>query len=301
MPDSTWSFNIIYNCNNPFGTTATGIYARSPDEVDRLGEISGLKVETRNSRRLGLLKKIGVREPEESQRLKKLLEALNDLYGLEPSKWFIIPASEREKYFGVRKERTYSEDEISKSDFLYLYFAENAIAEHKQGKADEIGFLSYQIDGKENKKICFGFLSPYHALAVNSELKEKLIDSNLCGFETDLLPRTKNLWKVSSSVLLPPSKTRIVNEQGEDVQPDKDWLNFEFECCYFDDGYIPPEISYLRSDIEKMKSFDVTKTVEITGNHSGGAYPWIVVSQRFRELMKELKISGIKYVPIRLV
>jgi len=55
---------------------------------------------------------------------------------------------------------------------------------------------------------------------------------------------------------------------------------------------------YRREEISDLAPFDVAMTYEFTGNHKRGAYRGMVVSQRFREVLKELGVKRSCYVPV---
>jgi hypothetical protein len=242
--------------------------------------------------------------PEDDPRLHWLIERINKSYGWKPSKWFNIPMEERSRYFGVRKNRQYSKKELEAEPFLHLHFAANAIARHCDGTAEQIESEVYVAvaDQFQTTKTQFGTLAPFVGLCVTEPLGRRLEGAGLKGLSFDpvvILPADqvkKPLLKLSSAVIAPRSLLPIVNESGHQIEPNTEW------ACYPDDGgYQPHEFKYRKEELKKFQEVDIAMSYERTGVSKARAYRWCIVSQRFRQVMAELKVRGTIYAPVRFV
>ena len=88
----------------------------------------------------------------------------------------------------------------------------------------------------------------------------------------------------------------MVNESGHQIKPNTEW------SCYLDDGgYQPHEFNYPKSEIEILRNVDIAVSYERTGVTMARAYRWCIVSQRFRQVMYELNVPGLRFAPVRFV
>ena len=75
----------------------------------------------------------------------------------------------------------------------------------------------------------------------------------------------------------------------------------ENRACYeIDDGYKPVQERLARGEFEELAPFDVGMTRKLIGNHRRGAYRGLIVSQRFRRLLRELKVRATNHLPVIL-
>ena len=70
---------------------------------------------------------------------------------------------------------------------------------------------------------------------------------------------------------------------------------------YFDDKGHHPELTYNKDEVEKLGAFDIAMTAERTGINKPCSSRYLVVSQRFREVLRELKVPAVYYTPVRLI
>jgi hypothetical protein len=136
-------------------------------------------------------------------------------------------------------------------------------------------------------------------------MREELIKKNLTGLNVDqeVIGSNGNLFKLGSQIILPRTLTRLVNGQGEDVDPDVWKVTTIYggtEDHLYDDGHRPCILRYRKKDFERIGLFDIAMRYEFIGNHKQGAYRGLIVSQHFRQVMKELKVRGTHYYPVQL-
>ena len=303
MPKTIWSFSIAFDNENSLQTNADGIYAASAEDVDYFGEVSGLHVDSSLSPRFGMMKTLKVSEEESSEALAQLLGAIKERYGYEPSQSFIWPLSKREQWFGVQRDRTYSEEEIQEAELLYFYYATQEIAEQRDPSPQQLVSEIYVGKGpKGGPRRPFGTLTPSHALAVDTGLKQRLEEEELEGLLLDEpVVGAKDTWRLFSSIILPRCRLPLIDGiTGEEVVPYDVWPEKWGDRWYDDCGYRPPELVYEREALQALE-FDIAMTAERTGVNKERAFRWCVVSQKFRSAMIKLKVPGVRYVPVRLV
>ena len=103
-----------------------------------------------------------------------------------------------------------------------------------------------------------------------------------------------NSTKLSSTFVALRSLLAIVKEAGHQVEPNSEW------ACYLDDGgYQPHELKYRNEDLKRFQEVDIAMSYERTGVTKARAYRWCLVSQRFRQVMRQLKVSGTCSAPVR--
>jgi hypothetical protein len=167
-----------------------------------------------------------------------------------------------------------------------------------------------EMDRLQRNKVQLGTLMPFHGLCVTEALGRQLEQANLRGlllrpvlFVGESLESAvfippekvhKLLFKLSSSFIAPRTLLPLVNEQGYQVEPNTEW------SCYFEDGgYHPFELRYSVKDFELHKDVDIAVSYEKTGVSKARSFRWCIVSQKFRTVMAELKVKGVKYAPVR--
>ena len=303
---TVWQFSISYYSDTPPSPNSIGIYARKPEEVDEFGSLINTPV-AKNATSPNRLLRIELSE--DDPRLQLLLERVERTYGWKPSKWFNIPREERSRYFGVRKKRQYSKKDLDGAPYLML-LADKIIADHRDGNAEQVDAEVYvaAAEGSHSAKTQFGVLMPFWAKCVTETLGCQLQDAGLRGLSLESVvfrqpdnvkkpvKAMKSLLKLSSTFIAPRSLLPIVNEAGHQIEPNTEW------SCYLDDGgYQPHEFKYRQEELKRFREVDIAMSYERTGVTKARAYRWCLVSQRFREVMAELKVRGTIYAPVRFL
>lgn len=296
MPTITHSFRLRFNYRFPdqWGPLSLGLVARSLADIDEICEDA--EIENNEYR------EIEVRLNEEDPRLAKLYAAIEAKYQMKPSRWNTIPVAKRGSYFGVKRNVTWTEQEIGTAELLRLH-SSTMIAEQQDANDEQLAREDYValLDKKQNSKVQLGFLSPFNARAVAEPLRSHLL---VAGLEALYLPPVvfagrgkvkKPLWALKSHVILPPTLNPLLNGQGEVVPANTQWWSF-----WDDGGHVPPVLRYKRDAVAALPPFDIAMTCERVGPASKAAYRECIVSQKFRTELKHLKVRGVSYVPVVL-
>lgn len=295
-----FSLFIYYEDGANLVPNTGGIEMPSRSSVEELGEIVGTKVS--GSGASG--RQLDVDLDENDPRLAKLYDAIYTKYQVEPSRWKIIPMSERARFFGVKRKVTWTEQEINAAEFLELS-ASRQIASHENPDDEHWEREDYvaELDKKQNTDVQLGIMSPFHGLAVAEPLMSSLLAANLVRLNLTPVVFTgggkikKPLWALKSHVILPDTLNSIQNGHGDIVASNKGWERFESR--HLDDaGRDPPTLRYRRAELEALEPFDIAMTSARFGNGREIAYRWCVISQKFRAELKRLKIPGVSYVPV---
>jgi len=289
-----WRFSIYTYDKAKLGPNAIGVTTTSLADMRLFGSIIEWDKEIK------IPCSIEIDEPEGSPRLIKLLQAIKERYGFEPSPSRMVPVELRDRYFGLYKVRHYSREELEAADYLHIALIPDQIAEHHQGSDEPSqGNLEISADPFESEDgVSIGFMFT-GIFAMTAQFKNELSARDLRGF-TPTLVKGVELWRLGSSIVLPRSLLKIQDDEGQYIDPDF-WPNKTFNSKYWDDdGYGPVELRYRRSDMVPITPFDVAFTYERMG---GPRYSFreLIVSQRFRKVMEDLGQRGIEYAPVRLV
>jgi hypothetical protein len=237
-----------------------------------------------------------IREPKGSEKLGKVLALIQAETGLTPIEISNPPVELRSGSFSIRYHRTYTNPDLATAPLLRLY-PKHVILGSILEVAPDCSFI-VKADHNQKGKRTFGRLGYTLACGVAEPLKTQLESEQLKGLEfvpIKLVPEhkaVKPLWQISSSFRLPRCLLPFLADAESESKYGK--LTGSFETY----GYMPYELSYQRKEIESMGDFDVALTAEIIAYE----YPMreIVVSQKFRKVMLDLKIPGLDYVPVRL-
>ena len=289
-----WKFTVAFNSSSKFGPNSLGIVASSPEDVSFFSRESGIPFVG-----LGDNRSLKVDELEGAPRLRKLLDAIESKYGFIPSSRKIVPIDRRDYVFGVEKIREYDEKDLELADLLHISHVKDIIGKYLRGTDEDVEEERYLVAENSRKRdVPFGLLSPFLAIAVSGEFKANIEQKGLLGVEFEPVIHGKEIWKLSSSLIMPRCLTPLVNGQGESVEPNQ-W-NGKWSDIFFDDGgYEPPELCYRYDDLKRMGRFDLAVTAERTGGYKPMAFRRLVVSQRFRRVLDSMEIYGIRYTPVR--
>lgn len=195
----------------------------------------------------------------------------------------------------------YSAQDINSASLLHLW-STAYIAELMRSPVTEK--LTVIASGKGNLKSprslgqIYAFSS---AIAVNEKMREKIKGSDFIGAgfsEIEInkrCPEHKTIWKLDPALILPVSPIPLKKPFGEPFDGD-------FSTgCHYRQCYRDGELSYFQDDIASMGIFDMAATRELVGNYPNGMFRHIVVSQRFRQFLKEQRVPGVHYTPVRII
>jgi hypothetical protein len=297
-----WSFLIAYyKGEERFRPLSIGLQLRSAQEVEGIADLLEVDLAGRGDQSVG--RQLRVELFEGDPQLRRLLKHIKDRYGCQPSESFVVPLEKRERCFGVRKIRQYEKQDLDRATFLHLDFAAEPIATQIDGTNDQVESEVYvgEADDLQSSTVQFGNLMPFHGLCVSDNLGRQLEQAGLQGLSLEnalILPEQdarKALKKLSSSVIAPRSLLPLVNDQGHAVAANTEWP------CYLDDGYQPHEFKYGNTDLDSFRGLDIAVSYERTGVSKARAFRWCLISQRFRQVMRELQIPGVRYAPVRFL
>jgi hypothetical protein len=299
----TWSFSISYYKGESVARPLSiGVQLSTPVEVEEIADFLGAEIPGRDDP-THQSRGLKVTLPEDDSRLHAVIERIETDYGWKPSKWLNIPFEERSHYFGVRKQREYTKKDLDSAMFLTL-FSDKPVANHKDVTTEQVENEVYVAvaDRLQTPKTQFGALFPFQGFCVTESLGRQLENAKLTGLSLEpvvILPTEKvrkPLFKLSSTVVATRSLLPVVNEQGHQVEANTEW------SCYLDDGgYQPHEFKFLKSALDEFRDVDIAMSFERTGITKPRAYRWCIVSQRFRQVMAELRVPGVLYAPVRFV
>lgn len=313
---SVWEFTIFHSKRPDENVRACGsiFYTDSAEEIHELAERSGLKVREHKVDKLAVERdgafpvqtSLRVREPEDSKALRAIIDSLRSTYGVDLAQESLITNASR-YFFSIRKVREFTESEVNQAPLLQIFAKRFQIGSWVEPTEEEYlqGLYAVENDSKQRTKVRFGFLSPFPAIGVDQGLKEQLERHSLTGLafrpisvrKNDGVPR-KPIWSLTSSIVLPRTGTRFINQHGYDKEPFDDWSDRWESAFFYDSGYEPPKLGFEQEELDCLGAFDVAVTAERAGNGPKISFPSVIVSQRFREVLSELKVVGVGYIPV---
>lgn len=228
------------------------------------------------------------------------IREIHSFTGNFPTPWKLPRAASRDDYYIVSLRREYASADLDKAPYVAL-FATRRLA--KMAPRRDFGPLQVVGNKMLEKPKAFGRLDPYVVRGMNTWLKEELTKRNLKGFavrEIEILnrkPQHQAIWEPWSSVTMPRCCLPLVDSWGEPCGPE---LSNTRGCHYECGPYMPEEKVFLRSEVEALGGFDIAVCQEHVGNGNNDRFPPLVVSQRFRQVLKELKVPGVAYAPVWL-
>ena len=106
------------------------------------------------------------------------------------------------------------------------------------------------------------------------------------------------IFQLTSDLILPPTRNWLFDNRGHvwkatDVLP-----SFPYGCLPLEGWHIYPEYHYRSEDLKSVPEFDFALTHERIGSQEPCRRDF-VCSQRFREVLKELKLAT-KFSPVRV-
>ncbi len=230
-------------------------------------------------------------------RIQEAFRLFYEREGRRPTPWHLLRTPFQKEYFYQSLRREYTKVDLDKAPLLTL-FGTRWIA--KMAPREDFGPL--QIIG--NKQLIdpkpYGRIDPYVVRGMNSWLVEELKKRDVKGFTVrgiEILrrkPEHQLIWEPWSTVTMPVCRLPLVNSWGEPfTEPGRG--------CHYECGpYQPEEMVFLRSEVEALGEFDIAVGQEQVGMGNNDCYHPVIVSQRFRKIMTELKVPGVAYAPVWL-
>lgn len=262
---------------------------------------------------------IEVRAPEDDSRIAEIFSILAR-FGFFPCKRAAAPVATNQTEFCVRKCRVYSPEEVADAELLRL-----RSKPHFQMARENYPRGGHEMEPEAWRKWCYeclgnddegwrvmarkglskrrhlGGLYTFAAVILSSELKAKLEKSDLKGLnfipvrydKSEKAPR--QFWQFGHKMKMPTCLLPRLTQWGEE------WKENHLDGAIWDEnGYKPEELRFNRTEVEAMGEFDVATTREKIGEHRGFYRSEIIVTQRFRKVLNEMKINAVDYIPVRL-
>ena len=218
--------------------------------------------------------------------------------GWKPFYGEFVPLDLVDSRFWVRRLRHYEKSDRDHVAYLKIEHWGGREPTFTAARAEGGSFLAKVAGAKWGNRVGYARTarSPFF---LNDDFKSALEAENLLGL--NFLPvlwdhpeKAKGkFWQLSSSITMPRCLLPILNVP-ETQQP---WTTYD------DGGHFPQELVFRRSQVEAIEPFDVALTAPEEEIHCGpNSWPrTLVVSQRFRQVIKRLKLTTAELIPARLV
>ncbi|MBE0544598.1 MAG: hypothetical protein IH623_24935 [Verrucomicrobia bacterium] len=219
------------------------------------------------------------------------------------------------RYFYVRVFREYDEKDVRDLHFVGVHCSREIADTQHPIQTDDERYLA-KADKRLKARWDYGNLGTLPAYAMTTRLKELLEREGMKGFR----PRpvlfdkpgkaAKELWQPWSDVVMPRCLLPLVDNLGEPTTQDgledpieyKDRPRYAGRAVHYDAGpYIPEELCYSAAEVAAFGEFDIAIARERVGNAKGVAFRPLIISQRFRQVLKREKLPGMQYKPVRLL
>lgn len=304
---ATVNFSIGCRALYPRPREADGIFVGDEALFHRIMELTGC-----TPRRNPAF--IIVELPLQHRGLPEALRIIRDQTGRVPIPHRIPRGTgEPARYFYVRVFREYEEKDVRHLPYVVVH-CRREIGDFLDQTQDE----RYVAEANSRLKACseYGSLRFHPAYAMSTKLKELLERERMKGFH----PRpvlfdkpdkvAKELWQPWSDVVMPRCLLPLVDNVGEPTTLDTLADPTEYTDRPRDPGrgvhyeggpYIPEELCYGRAEVLQLGEFDIAIARERVGNFKRGAFRPLIISQRFRQVLKKEKLPGMQYNPIKLL
>lgn len=204
--------------------------------------------------------------------------------------------------FSAQLTRSYSESDIKSAPLLSPY----CVLPVADGGYDQDGnFAIIRNITKRAWGSMGGFLT--NVLCCRDEVREKLENSGLKQLKfremavmfPEKLPKNHQpIYQLTSDLILPPSSNWLFDNKGHVWKASDPVQRFPHGCLPLERWHIYPEYHYREIDLKIVPEFDFALTHERIGSQEPCRHDF-VCSQRFREVLKELKLPT-KFSPIRV-
>lgn len=247
--------------------------------------------------------------PEGSLELKEILRLIREETGLVPQQ--TSNYKEETGVFKCLRIREYEKRDYEEAEFFLISCVKEVatFAEREQGDTGRF-VVHFDKTYRPARKFGCAQTDEYFPL-VSDEMLEELRASRIAELRwTEVLtkpPKPKdapNLWQISSEIVMPPLLNPLSTRNNEPFFGDPvSWEGADpHEGCIPRDGpYSPVEFHYARTAVEALGDFDIARVRELIGRWKSSADFPIIISQRFRKMLKKLKVSDKNFIPVRLV
>jgi hypothetical protein len=228
--------------------------------------------------------------------LEKILSLLRTV-GWKPYFGEDVPDELRATHFAVSRFRCYEKGDKDKCDYLRL--SRWSLGEDLFDFDSVRDGLYYGNVKGARWKARYGHAYNQHLPSpcfVNGDLKQALEAENLKGmaFKPVLFDKPEKasgeFWQMTSTVTMPPCLLPVLTIPST-PRP---------VMRYDDGGHSPQELVFEEAAVRKIEPFDVALTREYLYPEPGAWAYLFVVSQRFRQVARKLKLSTVDFVPVRL-
>lgn len=253
--------------------------------------------------------------PVEHPKLPEVLRIIRDETGRIPIPHRIMRHNgENMKYFYVRVFREYEERDVRDLPYVVVHCKRRIGDSRDPLQTDDEQYLA-KANNRLKAHWKYGSLGFHTAYAMSRRLKELLEQEPMRGFLPHLVlfdkpeKAAKELWQPWSEVVMPPCLLPLVDNLGEPTTSDgladpieyTDRPRYPGRGVHYEGGpYIPEELCYSATEVAALGEFDVAIARERVGNFKRGAFRPLIISQRFRKVLKQEKLSGMQYNPVRL-
>jgi len=253
--------------------------------------------------------------PLEHPGLPEALRIIREETGLIPSPNSMIPRREwsAPRYFSASIWREYEEKDLRDLPYVHVYCTRQ-IADSKGPTEDERCIV--EANKRLKAKWDFGNIGFRPVYALSTRLKELLEREGMKGFR----PRpvlfdkpekaARDLWQLWSDVVMPPCLLPLYDDAGEPTTQDNLADPIEYTDRPRDPGrgvhynggpYREFELCFSGNEVAALGDFDVAITRERVGNTRRVAVRALIISQRFRQMLKREKLPGMEHIPVRLL
>jgi len=236
-------------------------------------------------------------------RIIEVMQMVLKMEHMRPKPWGLTITECSERYYFQSLRREYSSRDLDKAPYLILRgYGNRWIA--KMALREDFGNIKVVANKKLDDPMPYGDLY-YPVYAMNTWLTEELERRKLKGFTVreieiqDRRPGHQSIWQPWSTIMMPRCCLPVVSSWGEPCESfgieSTNHRGWHYECG----PYQPDELVFLRAEVALLGDFDIAVCQEYLG--AGYVrFPMIVVSQRFRQVLKELKVPGVAYAPVWL-
>ena len=291
----------IYACEPPAGLHGTAVFVTSPAIYLKIWNVSPHAWKENTWPPGDSRSHVYVAADPGDPALVKIFELLRTA-GWKPYFGSELPEELRNDHFLVFYSRRYSDQDFARADYLWLNaWGDNDTIAAVAGRRDEQWIGSAQDACWE---VRFARMGGGNNAFVNDELRVSLQAAKLKALNFQPLewdePRLAKgkFWEMDSKVTMPPCLLPTVQSVTSNMIDGSQ----QFGTFYDDGCYRPLELVFRRSEVETMGRFDIAHTREdLLWTRPDVGRHMLVVTQKFRQTLKELGVEDVTYGIVRLV